>query len=250
MKYTLLEMVQDILSDMDSDLVNSIDDTPEAQQVAQIIRTTYNDLISLYSWDHLKQLSQINAASIARPTHCRVADGVKEVLELRYNVKKLGDVRNTYKLMTYITPSEFLDMSNGRDESQTDITEVVDDSGVYLSIYNDRAPTYWTTFDDDYVVFDGYDKEVDDFIQNSKSAMLVEKEAEWTHTDNFTPDIPNDSFTLLLNEAKSRSFLVLAQEVNQKANQQAERARVKASINQFKIRGGITLTNFGRGRTK
>ena len=38
MKRTLLEMTQDILSAIDADEVNSIDDTVEATQVATIIK--------------------------------------------------------------------------------------------------------------------------------------------------------------------------------------------------------------------
>ena len=44
---TLLRLVQDILSSLDSDEVNSISDTPESLQVANIVRTTYEDLVSL-----------------------------------------------------------------------------------------------------------------------------------------------------------------------------------------------------------
>ncbi len=40
-KMTLLEVVQEILSDMNSDNVNSINDTIEAQQVVQIAKRTY-----------------------------------------------------------------------------------------------------------------------------------------------------------------------------------------------------------------
>ena len=36
---TLLDMVQDVLNDLDSDEVNDIDDTIEAQQIAQIIKS-------------------------------------------------------------------------------------------------------------------------------------------------------------------------------------------------------------------
>ena len=39
-KKNLLEIVQNILSDMDSEEVNTISDTVEAMQVAQIVETT------------------------------------------------------------------------------------------------------------------------------------------------------------------------------------------------------------------
>ena len=44
-KMTLLEMTQDILSDMDSDEVNSIATTSESLQIAQIIKTAYYNII-------------------------------------------------------------------------------------------------------------------------------------------------------------------------------------------------------------
>ena len=40
-RMTVLEMTQDILSDMNSDEVNTINGSLEATQVAQIIKTTY-----------------------------------------------------------------------------------------------------------------------------------------------------------------------------------------------------------------
>ena len=42
---TLLEIVQDILSDMDSDEVNSINDSVESLQVAQIVKTAYYNIV-------------------------------------------------------------------------------------------------------------------------------------------------------------------------------------------------------------
>ena len=40
MKTTLLQIVQSILSDMDSEEVNSISDTTEAQQIASVVEDT------------------------------------------------------------------------------------------------------------------------------------------------------------------------------------------------------------------
>jgi len=49
-KLTVLDMVQDVLSDMDSDEVSSIDDTVEAMQVAQIIKTAFYEVINDGDW--------------------------------------------------------------------------------------------------------------------------------------------------------------------------------------------------------
>ena len=46
MKQTLLQMTQSILSDMDSEAVNSISDTVEAQQIASVIEDTFYNISS------------------------------------------------------------------------------------------------------------------------------------------------------------------------------------------------------------
>lgn len=52
-KLTLLDIVQDILSDMDSDTVNSITDSVESLQIAQIVKTTFFEIITEGEWPHL-----------------------------------------------------------------------------------------------------------------------------------------------------------------------------------------------------
>jgi len=59
-KLTLLEMTQDIMSDMDSDDVNSINDSVEALQVAQIIKTTYYNIIDGKNYAFLYELFQVD----------------------------------------------------------------------------------------------------------------------------------------------------------------------------------------------
>jgi hypothetical protein len=62
MKYTLLEMVQNILASLNEDEVNSIGDTPEASQVSEIIRETYNNILSLQEWKHLQKSFKLDAS--------------------------------------------------------------------------------------------------------------------------------------------------------------------------------------------
>ena len=45
-KRTLLYIVQDIANDLDTDTINSINDTEESLQIAQIVQTTYYEIIN------------------------------------------------------------------------------------------------------------------------------------------------------------------------------------------------------------
>jgi len=65
MKYTLLELVQNILSSMDSDEVNSIVDTVEAQQVVAIVKTVYNDILTRGELNVQKTLFNLDASTIS-----------------------------------------------------------------------------------------------------------------------------------------------------------------------------------------
>ena len=70
MRTTLLSMVQSILSDMDSEDVNSISDTVEAQQIASVIQDTYFNLISAREIPEHKQMLQLTSLSDSqKPTH-------------------------------------------------------------------------------------------------------------------------------------------------------------------------------------
>ena len=62
-KLTLLEIVQDIMNDMDSDEVNSISDTEESSQIAQIVKTTYFEILGRRDWPHLSKFTNLNSIS-------------------------------------------------------------------------------------------------------------------------------------------------------------------------------------------
>ena len=67
-------------------------------------------------------------------------------------------------------------------------------------------------------------------------------------SDTFTPDLPIQMFTYLLNEAKSAAFLTLKQMANQKAEQISVSQRRRMSQDAFKIEKGIKYPNYGRNR--
>src|SRR5574343_945444 len=115
MKKTLLEIVQDIANDLDSDFVNSIDDTVEAQQIAQIVKSTFNEMISNRNWPHLKKLVQFEAAgSLSKPNYLRIPEGTKEVEFINYDCRKVTDTSAKYREIKYLKPDEFLKLCSSR----------------------------------------------------------------------------------------------------------------------------------------
>lgn len=247
-KKTILAIVQDILSDMNSDEVNSIDDTLEATQVANIVKTTYEELINDRDWPHLKVLVALTpSGTSSRPTHMTVSENVQRVLWIKYNKRITTDTKDKFSEVTWKEPKDFLNIVNARDTSATDVTSITDPSGIILSILNDTAPMYYTSFDDDVLVFDAYDSVVDTTLQASKTQAYIYKETDLSLTDTSIPDLPAKAFPYLISEAKSVAFNAIKQAANQKEEQRSRRQRTWLARDKWRINGGIKFpTNFGR----
>lgn len=67
-KYTLLQLVKTILSDIDGDEVTTISQTVESQQVALIVQTCFNDIIDRAELKTTKQVFQLTSATLNQPT--------------------------------------------------------------------------------------------------------------------------------------------------------------------------------------
>ena len=240
-------MVQNILNDLDSDEVNSIDDTVEAQQVANIIKTCYYEMISNRNWPHLKKLVQFEAAGdLSKPTYLTVPTGLKELITFHYDKRKVGDTRSRLEEVKYKTPEEFLVYTSARNSDLTNVIETVDYSGSLILVLNDVAPSYWTTFDDTYLVCDSYNASLDDTLKKSKTQCLAYIEKPWVHTDGAIPDLPDDAFSALEEEAKSTAFINLKQVANQKAEQKAGRQNRWLARKAWRLNGGIQYEDYGR----
>lgn len=246
-RMSVLDMVQDILNDLDSDEVNSINDTAEALQIAQILETTFYEIIRSRSWPHLKTLVTLTASgSSAKPTHMSLEDEVQELLWFNYDKKKSGDTDPSFQPVTYITPEEFIDYINQRNSDNSNIDEITDYSGVTLLIRNDTAPTYYTSFDEENIVCDSYDSDVDTTLQSSKTQAYVYVEPTFSQTDVYVPDLPDKAFSYYLAEAKSVAFNALRQAPNPKEEQRSRRQRTRLGKEKWRINGKIETPDYGR----
>lgn len=250
MKYTLLEIVADIVSDMDGDFISSIDDTDEANQVAQIVKTTYQAMMSNRNWPHTARVLNITAyADSDLPTHTRVEDNVKEIISVFYDVRQGVNDRLDYKQMRYLDPDDFLRHTNQRNSIDVNSSVILDPSGVKLIISTNKAPEYYTSFDDTTLVFDSYDADVDSTIQASKTQIRAYIIPPFEMVDDFVPDLPDEAFSLLIEESKSKAMFKLKQTQDIKAEQEAGRQNRWLSRKSWRAHEkDIYPYNYGRGR--
>lgn len=251
MKQSILDMTQDILSDMNSDEVGSITDTLESLQVAQIIKSVYEEMMGRKNWPHLQKLITLDSSlTTARPTHMAVPETIKEVVSISYNKQKASQTAPRWQEVEYLYPDEFLIKTNNRNTDNANTDEITDVSGVKLLIKNDSAPTYYTSFDDENIVFDSYDSEVDTTLQSSKTQVLAYVLPTFTLTDAFVPDLPAEAFPALLAEAKSTCFARIKQSPDAKAEQQSRRSMGWISRKNWQVEGGWRFPNYGRPTKK
>lgn len=251
MKMSLLQLVQDIANDTSSDFVNSIDDTEDSQIIAQIVKSTYFAMMSNRNWPHLrKSVALTSYGDSSYPVHMRVVENIKELIFLNYNKALSGETQKKYKSVSWEEPDVFLYRTNQNNNDDSTVDTIIDPSGIEILIRNDRAPSYYTSFDDDTVVFDSYDSDIDTVLQASKFQAQAYVIPSWTHTDAFVPDLPAEAFTALLEEAKSRASLKLNKEADQKAEQEAGRQHRWLSRKSWQVNGGIKYPDYGRKSRK
>lgn len=332
MKRTNLDMTQSILSSLGSDEVNSISDTTESMQVAEILRTTYFNMIARAGFTSQKQLVQLDPSLDPEiPVIMYVPDGIKAIEWLKYfnestspgstgdhgvNVDLVPNQNTTwtttsttsvslgtgtkiftvasdsidlevgdyvvasyaadssqymygvvadytgfvltmtistvhgagtfadwdiaggnseapvqgYQYVTILPVQQFIDLTNGFNPSETDVLSftLTDDSngfpGDFTFYYkNSGQPQFCTILSDYYVIFDSYDSILDSTLQSSKTMAEGTVVPIYTMTDSFIPNLPEDQFPLLLNEAKALAFFELKQSPHPKAEQEARR---------------------------
>lgn len=225
MKLTVLEMVQSIGSSMNSDEINSISDTTESMQIAEIVKTSYFNIIVRANIPEQRVLFQLDPSLvISQPNLMYIPSGIKKIEWLKYYDADTDATQ--YKYVTLLPIQQFADYVNTFDPSQSfvETMNLTIDSEVFLFRYrNDLQPTYATVLSNYYVVFDSYNAALDSTLEGSKTECYGFRAPTWTMSDSFIPELDDQQFPLLLNEAKSLAFFELKQTPHSKAEQEAKR---------------------------
>lgn len=230
MKRTLLDLTQSIMASMGSDEINSINDTVESQQVAETIKTVYFDIIYRAALPEHFTISSLDSPTDNNtPTLMRVPSDVAKVISVRYDARDHGDTQPNIIEMQYLPLEEFLNYtyqfpSDGPEVGHFNLTQGLDVITFYY--YNDRHPTYYTSFDDYTVIFDAYNAAVETTLQKAKTTCVTRKIIPFSLVDTFIPDLDAEQFPLLLNEAKALCWMELKQAQHPIAERNSRRAWV------------------------
>lgn len=236
MKYTLLELTQAVLSSLDGDEVNSINDTVESQQVVKIIKRCYgniaesSDFPDLYGIFHLTASGDSSLPAVMYfPT-----DTAKTLQTLAYDCRLAGETDANYREIVYVEPLEFGRRIQGLRPSEDATLTIMTIDDVPFLARNNAGPSYYTSIADDVLVFDAYDSAVDTTLQSSKTTCYGELVYPWSEADSYI--IPIGDHQLLLNESIALAWAEMKQAVNAKAereirNQKVTIQRKKQAIN-------------------
>lgn len=241
MKKTLLQIVQDILAQADSEDVNTIAETVESDQVATICSIVFDEMIIAHHVPEHEELIKLTAASdSAFPTHFHYPTNVSKVKCVWYK-----DSDGLYHELTFIEPLDFLNRTDGLTSNYTAVADK--NGGTTLRIGNNKDPRFYTSFDDYWIVMDSHDSTVDSTLQESKVRAYGTRRPVFSKTDSYVPDLDENLFPLYLNECTGRYMSLLGGGPDPKVEKALRIQKTANSKHRHRQSGrGSTWRNYGR----
>lgn len=249
---TLLQIVKNTLESMDSDPVDAIflasGGTEESEQIASFASQLYEYMHNIYDWPYTKFLTKLDSVGDSeKPNYLRIPNTVGEVIWVKYRER---DVK-------WLTPEEFIEVTNARNKIVKDsngimVSTLADNTvsiqsfdKINLYIKTDSNPTYYTSFDDEYLVFDSYDSINETTLQQSQNVIYAVKSSAFSLDDNFIPDFPEKMYPFFQAELNRECHLRLKQ-----VDSPIDSKRALASIAHQRTRANRVnkkrITGFGR----
>lgn len=191
-KKTLLSVVQDYLTYVDGFQVDSIFDSEESMQAAQIARHVFDTIV-----DKNRDLMAVSTVRSLNPSQdgdlpcvLRVPSEIRRIhnAEIWYNIHKGTGI--LWHKVKFLDPVDFLNHVSGV-STDADNTELQYINGVPFVVQNNKAPDYCTTFDDQVLVFDSYDSSVDTTLQENKTKVIATESPVFIMEDNFVIPFPD-----------------------------------------------------------
>lgn len=205
MQRTLLQVVQEYLDATSGFYIDSIYDTDESQQVASVAERVYYKMVQEFPnlLFTMKEMTLDSLSDVTRPNYMLLPKDIQKIQESKiyYNVSTTGGI--SYKEITYLTPLEFIERTHTSSTTNTIIVEGFDENRMVVK--TKQFPSYCTSFDNKYVVFDSYHSDYDTTLQSSKSKIVASGQEVFLQEDDFVIPVPSHLseayLDMFLNEA-------------------------------------------------
>ena len=232
---------------MNSDDVNDIADTVESAQVALVAKEAYLDLMSQTEWPHLLRDGELDGlGDTAKPNFMEIPDSVYRIKEIKYNVTETGDANTTFRKIKFEEPSDFIARTDAYRTGEDNVIEVTTSNSTTLFVLNDDFPRYWTTFDNNEIVFNSYQVAEDTTLQASKSKCLFYELPTWTASNTAIPDLDERFFPGYLAEVKRICHQYFRQQPSIIDEEAARRGKAMLRQEARRVEGADTRANYGR----
>lgn len=254
-RYSLLDIVQRVLSSMDGDEVNSISDTTESLQVATCAEVVYNDIIQDSDLPEIFQLFSLQASTVpSAPIVMYRPPNIETVNWVKYQRTLEGDTTGQlyWTMLQPIRIEEFLKRQDGLSLDASDVSQmnlVLPNTTLEILYYNDRSPDYYTTFDDHTILFNCIDTAVDTTLQSSKTLCYGQFSTQFLKIDGFVPSFDSQVHQIWLHETKALASAEMRQVTNNKAEKAARKSWIKLQDDKPAINTGSyykQYPNYGR----
>jgi hypothetical protein len=228
-KYTLLQVVQKTLDALGSDSINSLSDTAEGEQIAQIAEDAYYELLNQKDWPFLQQLTELESLADANfPNYLRIPDDIVRIVQLKYDFTNQmvppEDTLLTIRELVWLSPQHFLNKTQGRNTDQDNTIVITSMNGIKIPIFNNTEAQWWTSFDDEFVIIDAWHFDFESTIQGGNSQVLAKTiPAFEKDNDDFVPFAPAHFFQIWLAEVKRMAFFYFRQDFSMIDEQKARR---------------------------
>lgn len=250
-KDTLLDIVQDILSDADGDEINNITDTIESDQCARVIRNEFKAIVDEFDVKMHDTLSQLTATDATTPAQMIRPESFHSIEWIKYDKRTTAGGDPKYEKVTYKAPDDFLELTMARTSSDSDVESMtLGESGHSVLIKNDKAPTYWTILEGyDDIIFDSYDNTLETNLQASKTLARGVQRPTLTLANDTVPDLPQNLMQLLKNRARAFYFDVYKDGTTREIDKRQRNSEVRSQRKRYitkKLQHQRTGPDYGR----
>jgi hypothetical protein len=215
----------------------------EAQQIASIAEDVYYNIIATRDIPEHRELIKLTTLSDNNfPTHFLYPTNLKSLQIVWYDTS--SDNSFEYTEIHWVDPLDFVNRS---DNTADDYDAVLDRvAGTTLRIVNNKAPEYYTSFDDEHVIMDSYDSSIESTLKQDKVRAYGTVYPVFQQTDSYTPDFDNTVFPYYIAEVKSTVMSLLKGGPDPKVEQAARRQKSYIQNDMFKTQRPNDWTNYGR----